>query len=297
MSSITVSSSVRSIKESMLEVLGQIESSARKSTATILPDASFSHAINAAGEIFVGSLLNTVRKGRWFCNKHGEWVECSIQRIEPTSSRTFFRGNSEEWNWFPREATRLADPLTGPDHVVEVQVSENPDQNYTFVLEQKLRFGTKQDAFADASTYMKHLLAKLPKESLANRTPAEITNAVKELICQRTSRGLLFYAGTVSHVCFASIKTYPNEIYVINNNETRSIINCSGVGFIAPCINYDSFKTHKDSRFVLNDAEVRLWIGLDSLLKTCENEEVENAWDSAIKVLTENIRSPKWKNR
>jgi hypothetical protein len=43
-------------------------------------------------------------------------------------------------------------------------------------------------------------------------------------------------------------------------------------------------------------AEVRLWLGLDSLLEVCESSEVETAWQAAINELSTGLHNPRWRD-
>lgn len=297
---------VATIRDSIQKVMSRIRETARSRKATKLPSAEFSLAVNAVGECFVDLLLQKERKGNWWLTDNGEWVECCVKSNGMRIPRNFLRGQSSEWKWFPQsqEIRHLADRMTGPDHLIVATVgSLNLTAN--IVLEQKLRFGTKQDAFADASTYVKHLLdgvkgddrKKLPKP----RTPQDVTEsyfekllgATKSVLLKTKGEGVLAHSGSVPHVCFVSLQTPPHKIFVCDR-EYRSTTECDFVGFLAPTVNDTAFAADSVNRRIIERAKVRLWIGLDSLLEQCDCKEVEAAWTTAIDGLSASVRNPKW---
>jgi hypothetical protein len=287
------------VKDSILNVISRIRESANNRGRTELPTAAFSNAINAIGEHFVDCLLRTERRGSWWLDDEGRWLECSVQRIGERFPRTFTRGTSEEWNWFPATASHLADPMTGPDHVVRVTV---PSLALTVnvALEQKFRFSTRNDALADSSTYLKHLLKGLNcrrpsrKDFQADLYCNGILESAKAVLCKTKKNGRLAYAGSVPHVCFVSLCIHPGKI-VVSGNDGGKKIECDFVGFLPPAVNQESFASDCNAWRVVQRAKVRLWIGLDSLLQQCDTAEVESAWSTAIQGLSESVRHPKWR--
>lgn len=260
--------------------------------------AEFSNAINSVGEQFVDALLRVERKGKWWLDDEGQWRECVVSRLGPRSPKTFARGNSPEWAWFPQTASRLADPMTGPDHVVVVTVP-SLRLSTKVALEQKLRFGSRQDAFADSATYLKHLLARL-KYRRPNRKDFNIDSycnglldATKAMLCNTKKDGTLSHSGSVPQVCLASVLTLPNKIFVFDK-ATTTTIGCDCVGFLPPAVNTAALSNDCPARAIIQRAKVRLWLGLDSLLQQCSEQEVGTAWCEAIGKLTEAIHEPKW---
>lgn len=292
------SSAVPSIKESILNVIDRIRRTAQTRRITELPTAEFSNALNSVGETFVDILLQKERKGYWWLDDDGKWLECSIKSSGKRCPRNFIRGNSEDWVWFPEAASRLADPMTGPDHVVKVSVPVLSLSTHC-VLEQKLRFGTKQDAFASSTTYVKHLLAGL-KYPLPGNHEFDVDSychglmeASRAFICKTKNDGRLAYSGSVPHVCFVSVGSMPYTIKV-QEKPSGPITECDCVGFLSPAVNKAAFEKDTPHRKIVQRAKVRIWIGLDSLLEQCEVSEVENAWEASISGLTSGIRNPKW---
>ena len=287
-----------SIRESMAEVLARIRRSAEKRGKTELPTADFSNAVNSVGENFVDLLLNVERHGRWWLSEDGEFHECVVRRLGYRSPRNFVRGSSSEWDWLPAEASRLADPMTGPDHAVSVSVP-SLHVTGTVCLEQKLRFGTPGDAFAGASTYLKHLLHRLDcprpskKEFHLESYFNGLLEAAKAVLCKTKKDGTLAYSGSVPQVCLVSASLQPNMVVVTDKTGVR--IECEYVGFLAPAINQNELANASPALRIMQRAKVRLWIGLDSLLDACTNEEVEEAWSTAVAQLTEDVLNPSWR--
>jgi hypothetical protein len=94
-------------------------------------------------------------------------------------------------------------------------------------------------------------------------------------------------------VCLVSVQTPPHKVFVCNR-EYKDTVVCDAVGFLAPTVSHAAFAGDSATRRIVQQAKVRLWIGLDSLLDRCEAEEVEEAWCSAIARLSANVRNPKW---
>ena len=74
-----------------------------------------------------------------------------------------------------------------------------------------------------------------------------------------------------------------------------SKVECEYVGFLAPTINTNELAGVSPALRIVQRAKVRLWIGLDSLLEACTNDEVEAAWSTALAQLTEDICNPNWR--
>ena len=288
------------IQDTILKTLSRIRTTARGRKGTELPSAEFSNAINAVGEQFVDSLLQVERMGEWWLDESGQWQTCAIKRVGQRAPCSFLRGDSAEWAWFPQTASRLADPMTGPDHVVHVVVPTLKLSSHV-ALEQKLRFGTRRDAFADSSTYLKHLLAGLEyprpskKEFQIGSYCDGLLESAKALLCKTKGDGSLSYSGSVPHVCFVSVCTPPNRIVVADKLGNQKV-QCDSVGFLSPCIQEDSFAVDCPALSIVQRAKVRLWIGLDSLLEKCDAEEVDAAWNKAIESLSQSIRNPQWRS-
>jgi len=285
-----------SFRDSIVSVLSRIRrTAAQRGRRTELPTADFSDALNTVGEHFVDLLLQKERRGLWWLGEDGAFHDCAVRRLGDRVPRNFVRGDSTDWSWFPAEATRLADPMTGPDHVVRVSVpslklSEN------VCLEQKLRFNSRQDVFADASTYLKHLdVSRLDNSNSSFESYyQDALEEVKGVLGRRTENGTLAYSGSVPQVCFACISLSPHIITVVNRSgETR--VECSYVGFLAPTVNQSSFAVEDHVVRIVRRAKVGLWIGLDSLLTACTDKEVQQAWSAALQKLTEDIRDPDWR--
>lgn len=287
------------VRQSIQNVLSRIRRTATSRSKTELPTANFSNALNAIGENFIDLLLATERQGQWWLDETGQLHDCIIRRVGNRSPRNFVRGDSPEWNWYPEAASRLADPMTGPDHVVSVSV---PSLNLsgTVCLEQKLRFGTPSDAFAGASTYLKHLLHRL---GCRRPSSAEfhldsyfngLLEAAKAVLCRTTKHGKLAYSGSVPQVCFVSIALQPNKV-IVTDKTGVSKVECEYIGFLAPTINSNDLASASPALRIVQRAKVKLWIGLDSLLEACTNEEVEAAWFTAVGQLTEDICDPSWR--
>lgn len=291
------------IKDSILSVIQKcLESSkARKSLS-----ADFSDAINAVGERFVDLLLQQERSGRWWLACNGQWHKCRIKSVGKRIPRNFLPGTPEDWDWFPKsEVVRhLADRMTGPDHVVTVAVDSLNISEHV-VLEQKLRFGSRQNLFADASTYVKHLRDGV-KNKHGNKVslPNDISSvdesffsmfleATKAVLLKRNRHDKLTHSGKVPHVCFVSMLTRPHKVFVSDANYT-SVVECGHVGFVAPSLNHRSLEGESIAKRITERANVRLWLGLDSLLQQCTAEEVESAWTTAVSELSSNVRSPRW---
>ena len=280
-----------SIKASILAALTHIRETATKPGKTLLPTAAFSSALNSVGERLVDLLLEKERTGNWWLSEEGDWLRCTVQRTEPRVTRHFYRDEP-----LLPTSKHLADPMTGPDHLVRVSVPAL-DLNSDVVLEQKLRFGTRQDAFADSGTYLKHLLYKSGLNA-----PTE-TDFKSESYCTKlfeliekvgTTMGQAGAAGTVPQVCFWSIRSKRNKI-IVRDKESKKITECDFVGFLPPIVNTASFKKKSPAVEVIRRAKVQLWIGLDSLLEVCEESEVETAWDEAINELSTALHNPTWR--
>lgn len=289
---------ITKVKDSILGVLRRIRRTATGRSATELPQSEFSNALNAVGEVFVDLLLQKERTGPWWFGDDGVWHECTIKSIGKRRYRNFARGNSTEWDWFPQTASRLADAMTGPDHVVTASVP-SLSLSTNVVLEQKLRFSTKKDAFASSSTYAGHLVAGLDYP-LPSRKAFDVDKychglleATKAIICKTKKDGRLAYSGSVPHVCFVSIGSSPFKINV-KEQPDGPVTECEFVGFLSPCVDQSSFESETANRQVVLYAKVRLWLGLDSLLEQCDVDEVQTAWDAAISGLSECINKPKW---
>lgn len=289
------------IRKSLQIVLSRIRlTAARQGKETELPTADFSNALNAIGENFIDLLLATERRGQWWLDETGQFHDCIVHRMGDRSPRNFVRGVSPEWNWYPKAASRLADPMTGPDHVVSVSVP-SLEIDGKVCLEQKLRFGSRGDAFAGATTYLKHLLHRLncprpsEKEFDLDSYCNGLLEAAKAVLCRTKKDGALAYSGSVPQVCFVSIGLKPNKV-VVTDKAGISKVECEYVGFLAPTINTSEFVTNSPALRIVQRANVRLWIGLDSLLEACTNEEVEGAWSTAVAQLTEDVRSPSWRS-
>lgn len=289
---------IPSIKDSILKVIARIRQTAQGRSTTELPTAEFSHALNSVGEIFVDLLLQRERKGPWWLGDDGQWLDCVIKSSGKRCSRNFVRGHSPDWEWFPQAASRLADPMTGPDHVVNVSIPALSLSTHV-ALEQKLRFGTKQDAFASSATYVKHLVAGLhyplpcKKEFDVDSYCHDLLEATKTLIRKTKKDGRLAYSGSVPHVCFVSLSSSPHKIYV-QERPGGLVTECDFVGFLPPTVDQVAFVADTAHRKIVKRAKVRLWLGLDSLLEECEPDEVDAAWGAAIAGLSSSIRNPKW---
>lgn len=289
-----------SIRESFKIVLARIRRTAATRT-TERPTADFPNALNAVGESFVDLLLNVERRGKWWLDDEGEFHECIVRRIGTRFPRNFARGTSPEWNWFPAEASRLADPMTGPDHVVGVSVP-SLELSGTVCLEQKLRFGTKGDAFAGASTYLKHLRHRLGyphptrREFHLDSYFNGLLEAAKAILCRTKKDGTLAYSGSVPHVCLVSMGLPPNKIVVIGKPAEPSV-ECDSVGFLGPTINRREFSDATPAVRIVQRAGVRLWMGLDSLLEDCTDEEAEAAWRTAVARLTADVHNLSWRSK
>jgi len=285
-----------SFRASLISILSRIRrSAAQRGRKTELPTAEFSDAIRAVGEHFVDSLLHEERRGRWWLGDDGRFYDCAVRRLGSRVPRNFARGTTADWSWFPEKATRLADPMTGPDHIVSVNV---PSLKFSgrVCLEQKLRFNSPQDVFAGASTYLKHLDLPSPNNS---DTPFDeyftaAVEDVKSVLGNTGKNGSLTYSGSVPQVCFACIALAPHTIAVVDKSG-KTTIECDHVGFLAPTINWSSFAMDSHAVRLVRRAKVKLWIGLDSLLKACTDEEVEEAWSAVLQKLTEDIRNPNWR--
>lgn len=286
------------IRESIQEVLSRIRRTAARRGKTDLPTADFSNALNAIGENFVDLLFSIERRGQWWLDEQGQFHDCIVRRVGDRYPRNFARGVSPEWNWYPEAATRLADPMTGPDHVVSVSVP-SLEIDGSVCLEQKLRFGTRRDAFAGASTYLKHLLHRLDfprpskKEFKLDSYFNGLLEAAKAVLCRTKKDGRLAYSGSVPQVCFVSTGLQPNKVFVPDKAGVSNV-ECDYVGFLAPTIDSDELTRNLPAAKIMQRAKVRLWIGLDSLIEGCTNEEVEGAWSTAVAQLTEDVRNPSW---
>ena len=289
-----------SIRHSVAEVLERIRRTAERRGETELPTADFSNALNSVGENFVDLLLSKERRGQWWLSENGKFHECVVRTNGDRSPRNFARGKSPEWSWFPIEASRLADPMTGPDHVVSVKVPSLGVSD-TVCLEQKLRFGTPGDAFAGASTYLKHLLHKVDcprpskKEFNLDSYFNGLLESVKSVLCRPKKDGTLAYSGSVPQVCLASTCLSPNKV-VVTDRTGKSRVECEYVGFLAPIINSRELQSDAPAVAIVRRAKVKLWIGLDSLLQSCTDAEVEEAWATAVAQLSRDIRNPIWRN-
>ncbi len=288
------------IRSAILSVLSRIQRTAAQPGKTELPTADFSNALNAVGENFVDLLLNEERRGLWWLDEDGSFHECIVSRPGARFPRNFSRGVSHEWSWFPAEANRLADPMTGPDHVISVNV---PSLNVTcsVCLEQKLRFGTPGDAYAGASTYLKHLLHRLgyprpaTKEFHLESYCNGLLEAAKAVLCRTRKDGTLAYSGSVPQVCMVSTGLAPKTV-VVTDRSGSARVECEYVGFLAPTINRSELESGSPAVRVIQRAKVSLWIGLDSLLECCTAEEVEKAWSTSVSRLTEDVCNPTWRN-
>lgn len=281
-----------SIKASIRAALTRIRETATKPGKTLLPTAAFSNALNSVGERLVDLLLEKERTGDWWLSEEGDWLQCTVRRTEPRVTRHFYSNEP-----LLPTSKHLADPMTGPDHLVRVSVPAR-DINSDVVLEQKLRFGTRQDAFADSGTYLKHLLYKsghnAPTETDIN--PDEYCRNLLGSLEARmgTTTGRIGAVGTVPQVCFWSIHSPLNKI-IVGNKESRKVTECEFVGFLPPIVNTASFKKKSPAVEVIRKAKVQLWIGLDSLLEVCQESEVEKAWDEAINELCTALHNPTWR--
>lgn len=285
------------LKESLLDVLQRIRTTALSSNSTELPVPEFSNGLNAVGEEFIDELLQQPRTGRWWLDENGRWLECTVCIKGRRTRSTFLRGDSSEWEWFPKDAHRLADPMTGPDHVVEVSLPAKR-KSFKVVVEQKLRFGSKQDAFATGSTYMKHLRSNLrypapDRDTEIDNYCDDLLAAAREHIKKTTSNGRLTYSGKVPHVCFASVMTPPGKIYI--SSDDGQAIECSHVGFLAPTMDYPSISEESSVLRVLQRARVSLWISVEQLISQCSNKEVLSAWTRSIEELTQHVFHPDWR--
>lgn len=286
------------LRPSLRNTLRRIRMSAIRSGATELPTAEFSDAINLVGEDFVDLLFAKPRSGRWWIASAGTLAECTVQNLGTRHRSVFVKGKSPEWSWFPKNAHRLADPMTGPDHVLKVEVP-SLSLSQTAIVEQKLRLSSKQDAFANGSTYVKHLNLKKkldhPAPSGENEQYCEsLLKATKRYIT-KTSDGGLTYSGAVPHVCFASILTSPNKIFVAPKSGGKTIEGTC-VGFLAPTIDYHSLVQESAISRFLQRAKVNLWISLESLLAQCTDEEVTEAWNASCERLIQHLLAPEWRN-
>lgn len=286
------------IRDSIVQVISRIRRTAKSRSPTELPTAQFSNALNSVGELFVDLLLQKERRGQWWLGDDGQWLECTITSSGKRCQRNFIRGHSADWKWFPQTASRLADPMTGPDHVVTATIPSLSLSTHV-ALEQKLRFGTKQDAFASSSTYVKHLLAgldcPLPSKSdlCFDSYYNGLTEATKALICKTKKDGRLAYSGSVPHVCLVSIGSSPHKV-IVQEKPNGTTTECDFVGFLAPAIHHAAFAVDSPHNKIVQRARVRLWLGLDSLLEQCDSGEVEVAWATAIDGLSASIRYPNW---
>lgn len=294
-----------SVRDGVLSVLRRMRTNPA-CRRQLLPD--FSIALNAVGEPFVYLLLQRERKGAWWLTDDGEWHECSLKSLGRRVPRNFLPGSSPEWGWFPAtsKVRHIADRMTGPDHVVTVKV-KSLKLSMNVVLEQKLRFGTNQDAVATASTYVYHLRKGLKGEGdvgfLMPEAPAGVDHefvdrflAATKKVLLKTKRDVLLHCGSVPQVCFVSVQTPPHKVFVCNK-DYRDTVDCNAVGFLAPAINHAAFSCDSVARRIVQQAKVRLWLGLDSLLDQCGTEEVEEAWGSAIEQLNASVRNPGWDTR
>ena len=287
------------IRDSIQNVLSRIRRTAIARGKTELPTSDFSNALNAVGEHFVDLLLSNQRRGEWWLDDEGTFRECIVCRLGERFPRNFSRGVSPEWRWFPTEASRLADPMTGPDHVVSVSV---PSLNITAIvcLEQKLRFGTPGDVCAGATTYLKHLLHGLnyPRPAAKDFHLDSYFNghleASKAVLCRTKKDGSLAYSGSVPQVCMVSTGLAPGNV-VVTDRSGGSRAECEYVGFLAPTINHSDLQGASPAAQITQRARVNLWIGLDTLLDGCTAEEVEKAWSMSVSRLTEDICNPTWR--
>ena len=113
------------------------------------------------------------------------------------------------------------------------------------------------------------------------------------MLLKEKSSGVLSHSGSVPHVCFVSVQTRPHKVFVCNK-EYKDTVVCDSVGFLAPAVNHVAFADDSVARRIVQQAKVRLWLGLDSLLDQCGTEEVERAWSSAMEGLNASVRNPKW---
>lgn len=289
------------VRRSLLTVLDRIKRSRSK---TELPVSAFSEALNAVGERFIDCLLGSPRTGKWWLAPDEQWHECTIRRLgERREARTFLPADHPSWQtWFPKTATRLADALTGPDHLVSAEIP-SLNQTVTVVLEQKLRLSTRQNAIATGRTYFAHLRAKplkyqdLKKADHANldKYCAGLLDAIRLLLTPVQKGAAFFYSGKVPHVVYASILTEPNLIHVSDVKD--GMITCRDAGFLAPIIDRTHFTSDNPYARIVRRSAVHLWVGLDDLLKCCGDEEVEAAWNSTLTWLTETICNPLWRTK
>lgn len=289
------------VRQSLLTALSRIK---RSSAKTELPDSSFSEALNAVGERFVDCLIGKPRTGEWWLAPDGCWQECTIQRLgERREARVFLPADHPSWeSWFPKGATRLADALTGPDHLVSALIP-SLGQSVTVVLEQKLRLSKRQDAIATGRTYLSHLRAKPLKYRNLQRTDhmnldkycADLLDAVRLLLTPVPRGGMLCYSGKVPHVVFASVLTDPKLIHV--SDSKTGVITCRDAGFLAPIIDRRAFANSNPYAQIVRRSAVHLWVGLDDLLQCCDDEEVEVAWNATLTWLTDTICNPLWRSQ
>ncbi|WP_166831576.1 hypothetical protein [Thalassoroseus pseudoceratinae] len=288
------------IRDSIQNVLSTIRRTALGRNKTELPTADFSNALNAVGEHFVDLLLSKERSGQWWIDNEGNSHECIICRLGERFPRNFSRGLSPEWSWFPAKASRLADPMTGPDHIVSVRVPSLHISG-TVCLEQKLRFGTPGDAYAGATTYLKHLLHRLnyPRPTAKSFHLESYYNglleAAKAVLCRTKKDGSLAYSGSVPQVCMVSTGLAPGKVVVMDKSGD-SRVECEYVGFLAPTINHADLQSDSPAAQITHRAKVKLWIGLDTLLEGCTAEEVEQAWSTSVSRLTSDLCNPTWRS-
>jgi len=75
---------------------------------------------------------------------------------------------------------------------------------------------------------------------------------------------------------FYTIALQPNKV-VVTDKTGVSKVECEYVGFLAPIINLNDLASDSPAIRIVQRAKVRLWIGVDSLLEACTNEEVDEA--------------------
>jgi len=200
------------------------------------------------------------------------------------------------WDWIPANAQPFADALTGPDHVVRVTLPNSAE--HLVVLEQKMRFG-KDSAIAGPATYLRHL-----KHKTAFRCPdvrEDVDGYLTELNTQIQKKmfagnnGEKVYRGTVPQVCMTSLLSQPSRI-LIKMADKKDLVVCQSVGFLSP-VRRDLSFLQQDNFYLklVRQLRVRLWIGLDSLLRKCTDQQVQSAWNKALKSHEDALYNAQWK--
>jgi len=256
---------------------------------------NFSAALNAFGEMFVNNLLKESLEGRWWYDFEKEkFKNCKIIIKNESSTKKYrfiwndILENPEEFDAervkrveaiLKKDELAIGDGNTNPDHIITVETDEG---EYKCMTEQKLRFSPK-DISASPETIKQYVYPEKFEEK------QNLKIILKDhLDPTKNPKGKTLQVAFYSMLSYNAVTLSPKKS---KDQKSEGLVQCGYLGFLAPSIKEEKFKENNTIKKNCKEANLKLWIGLDSILEKSSDDYVSKAWTDAYISLLQKLKT------